>query len=266
MEKFIHKNDDYSVIGGECKNCISDMDIPLVATIQEFLVKNIRLIHPSSALVNNIIMTGYTNLFTRHHLVEDRVLELPYRFCLLSTHPQLFKIGLTWTDPPNYYIHSSKALLNDLDLYLKLDNNTPISVNNHINNQEMIQVDISKGSIVEIIVSYTPPLTTPMQMYSLVYSNLKHIPCADPCIRYTPCIQNQTIGVLDCNSMCILPPKPTTTTTTTTTVYVEIPSIRRNLQNTSSGGIYIGVVIFLNVIILVIGFCIYPKIGAGALS
>jgi hypothetical protein len=140
-----------------------------------------------------------------------------YTRSYISTKTYLLKVGLVWTDFPGY-MYSSKALVNDFNLIIRIINSTGhvrVIYGNHgeeldnLNPVEKVVHPVLKDEIVFITVQQQGQLTSlHREEFSLVwYTGLQEIQIADNITEYLPPLLCQGDNILyngACYSSCVL--------------------------------------------------------------
>lgn len=119
-------------------------------------------------------VTNIANLSSQTQFIDNRQgvaqgAEVSYSFTLNA--PGSLYANLVWTDAPGS-ANASQALVNDLDLVLTLPNGQTLSVNDHINNLEMIEKSELPAGTYKLTVKGTkvPQGKNGAQPYALVYT------------------------------------------------------------------------------------------------
>ncbi len=119
--------------------------------------------------VSNIVGLTSATKFEDNRQGVAQGSEVTYEFTL--TKPGKIYANLVWTDAPGSS-NAAMALVNDLDLVLTYPNGQTISMNDHVNNLEVIEkADLPAGAYKLSVKGYKVPQgVAGKQPYALVYT------------------------------------------------------------------------------------------------
>lgn len=119
--------------------------------------------------VSNIANLGAGTVFIDNRQGVAQGAEVTYEFTLAN--PGSLYANLVWTDAPGS-ANAAQALVNDLDLVLTLPNGQTLSMNDHINNLEMIEKSGLAAGAYKLTVkgNKVPQGKNGAQAYALVYT------------------------------------------------------------------------------------------------
>ncbi len=118
--------------------------------------------------VSNIASLAAPTQLIDHRLGLSEGQEVDYSFTLAA--PGRVYANLVWTDVPGSP-NAAQALVNDLDLILILPTGQTVSMNDHVNNLEMVELDLPAGAYkLRVRGHKVPQAVNGAQSFALVYT------------------------------------------------------------------------------------------------